>query len=52
MEREIGISDKDQSKPLLLKIIEQVKFGGTHGITGNSSLNYSPNDPKYALDSK
>ena len=28
MEREIGIADKDASKPLLLRLIEQVKFGG------------------------
>jgi len=28
MEREIGITEKDQSKPLLLKLIEMVKFGG------------------------
>lgn len=27
MEREIGMTDKDQSKPLLLKLIEMVKFG-------------------------
>jgi hypothetical protein len=27
MEREIGIVDKDQSKPLLLKLVEQIKFG-------------------------
>lgn len=28
MEREIGITDRDQSKPLLLKLIEMIKFGG------------------------
>jgi len=27
MERELGIADRDASKPLLLRIIEQVKFG-------------------------
>jgi hypothetical protein len=27
IEREIGIKDGDNSKPLLLKLIEQVKFG-------------------------
>jgi len=27
MEREIGIADRDASKPLLLRLIEQVKFG-------------------------
>ena len=31
MEREIGIGDKDASKPLLLRLIEQVKFGGPVG---------------------
>lgn len=47
MEREIGISDKDQSKPLLLKIIEQCKFGGNMGPSINSTFNHSPADPKY-----
>ena len=28
MEREIGMADKDASKPLLLRLLEQVKFGG------------------------
>lgn len=28
MEREIGIADRDASKPLLLKLVEQIKFGG------------------------
>ena len=28
MEREIGIADRDESKPLLLRLIEQLKFGG------------------------
>ena len=28
MEREIGIADRDNSKPLLLRLIEQIKFGG------------------------
>ena len=32
IEREIGITDKDASKPLLLRLIEQVKFGGS-GLT-------------------
>lgn len=27
IEREVGISDRDPSKPLLLRLIEQVKFG-------------------------
>jgi len=27
IEREIGITDQDESKPLLLKLIEQIKFG-------------------------
>ena len=27
IEREIGMSDRDSSKPLLLRLIEQVKFG-------------------------
>ena len=28
IEREIGIADRDESKPLLLRLIEQLKFGG------------------------
>ena len=28
IEREIGIGDRDPSKPLLLRLLEQVKFGG------------------------
>ncbi len=31
MEREIGIADRDPSKPLLLRLLEQVKFGGGSG---------------------
>ena len=27
IEREVNISDKDASKPLLLRLVEQVKFG-------------------------
>jgi len=36
IEREIGINEKDQSKPLLLLLIEQVKFGG-----GQNQASYS-----------
>lgn len=32
MEKEIGIQDKDKSKPLLLLLLEQVKFGGSAGF--------------------
>ena len=28
IEREIGLGDRDTSKPLLLRLLEQVKFGG------------------------
>ena len=28
IEREIGLTDRDQSKPLLLKLVELIKFGG------------------------
>lgn len=28
IEREIGIANKENSKPLLLLLIEQIKFGG------------------------
>ena len=28
IEREIGLADRDASKPLLLRLLEQVKFGG------------------------
>ena len=40
IEREIGISDRDQSKPLLLRLLEQVKFGGAGagGTFGAGSL--------------
>jgi hypothetical protein len=31
MEREIGIKDADPSKPLLLKLIENAKFGPSAG---------------------
>ena len=31
IEREVGIADKDASKPLLLRLIEQVKFGAPMG---------------------
>jgi hypothetical protein len=31
MEREMGIQDKDQSKPLLLKLIESFKYGSGKG---------------------
>ena len=36
IEREVGISDKDQSKPLLLKLIEQIKFGGVPNVNTNN----------------
>ena len=38
MEREIGISDRDASKPLLLRLIEQVKFGGAGGFQSTTNL--------------
>ena len=28
IEREVGLGDRDASKPLLLRLLEQVKFGG------------------------
>ena len=31
IEREIGMADRDMSKPLLLRLIEQVKFGSVGG---------------------
>ena len=34
MEREVGIADKDASKPLLLRLVEQVKFGAP--VDGNN----------------
>jgi hypothetical protein len=40
IEREIGINEKDQSKPLLLLLIEQVKFGGGFG-GGQNQASYS-----------
>ena len=42
IEREIGIVDKDQSKPLLLLLIEQIKFGG--GFSGNTQHQHSYSD--------
>jgi hypothetical protein len=39
IEREVGIADKDVSKPLLLRLIEQVKFGGP-GPSATSALGF------------
>lgn len=47
MEREIGLQDRDQSKPLLLKLIEQLKFGG-NAPAAATSVEHSPAQPKYA----
>ncbi len=32
IEREMGIKDDDNSKPLLLKLVEQIKFGPSTGV--------------------
>jgi len=37
VEREIGLMDKDSSKPVLLKLIEALKYGG--------GGNYQSNEP-------
>jgi hypothetical protein len=43
MEREIGL-DQDNSKPLLLKLIEKIKFGGTASNSTSPIPGYSPPD--------
>ena len=43
MEKEIGIQDKDKSKPLLLLLLEQVKFGGS-GAFGSQQHQTSYSD--------
>lgn len=52
IEREIGMTDQDASKPLLLKLIEQIKFGSVapvDSIPGRSisppQTGYSPPEP-------
>ena len=49
MEKEIGMTDKDSSKPLLLKLIEMVKFGARPAGTLQST-DYSPSEPIYHSD--
>lgn len=49
IEKEIGVTDKDQSKPLLLKLIEMVKFG-VRPVGTLQSTDYSPSEPIYHSD--
>lgn len=41
IEREIGIVDRDASKPLLLKLVEHIKFGGGP-LTSQPSMSGKP----------
>ena len=44
IERDIGLSERgDNTKPLLLKIIEQVKYGGPVTVKKMSAENQNPN---------
>ncbi len=45
IEREVGITDKDQSKPLLLKLIEQIKFGNPRNPHSQSFSEGHPSPP-------
>lgn len=50
MERDIGFKDGDSSKPLLLKLIEQVKYGGPmeEPITAKKASPMQENSSKFA----
>ena len=45
IEREVGIADKDPSKPLLLRLLEQVKFGAPMSSNHASSFGGGPIAP-------
>lgn len=46
IEREIGIADRDTSKPLLLRLIEQLKFGGGAPSAQTFGSNPLPSQPR------
>eukprot|EP00347_Sterkiella_histriomuscorum_P004528 403360119 len=55
MEREVGLSDRgDSSKPLLLKLIEQIKYGAGQGMVASAfgSSEYSQGFAKSAVSSQ
>ena len=49
IEREIGMTDQDESKPLLLKLIEQIKFGSVQPRDSIPGISISPNQDAYSV---